>query len=69
MKFVLIIGEGATGKMTVGQELMKITELRLFHNHMPIEPVLDIFGAFNGTAIDRIRAWRSRNLRKPTATA
>lgn len=55
MKFVLIIGEGATGKMTVGQELMKITELRLFHNHMSIEPVLEIFGTFNGPAIERIR--------------
>ena len=55
MKFVLIIGEGATGKMTVGQELMKITDLRLFHNHMSIEPVLEIFGTFNGPAIERIR--------------
>ena len=34
MKLVLIIGSGAVGKMTVGQELMKITDLRLFHNHM-----------------------------------
>ena len=55
MKFVLIIGEGAVGKMTVGQELMKLTGLRLFHNHMTIEPVLEIFGSFNGKAIDRIR--------------
>ena len=39
MKLVLIIGAGAVGKMTVGQELMKITDLRLFHNHMMIEPV------------------------------
>ena len=44
MKLVLIIGAGAVGKMTVGQELMKITNLRLFHNHMMIEPVLEIFG-------------------------
>ena len=33
MKLVLIIGDGAVGKMTVGQELTKITILRLFHNH------------------------------------
>ena len=39
MKLVIIIGSGAVGKMTVGQELMKITDLRLFHNHMAIEPV------------------------------
>ena len=34
---VLILGPHAVGKMTVGQELAKITELRLFHNHMSIE--------------------------------
>lgn len=37
MKIVLLVGNGAVGKMTVGQELMKQTGLRLFHNHMPIE--------------------------------
>lgn len=36
-KFVLILGPHAVGKMTVGQELSKITGLRLFHNHMSIE--------------------------------
>src|SRR5699024_10795450 len=36
MKFVLIFGPQAVGKMTVGQELAKITELKLFHNHMTI---------------------------------
>jgi hypothetical protein len=41
--------------MTVGQELAKITNLRLFHNHMTIEPILDIFGYFNGKAITRMR--------------
>lgn len=55
MKLVLIIGSGAVGKMTVGQELMKITDLRLFHNHMMIEPVLDIFNSFNGRIIQRLR--------------
>lgn len=41
--------------MTVGQELMKITDLRLFHNHMTIEPVIEVFGQFNGKVINRIR--------------
>ena len=44
MKIVFIFGNSAAGKMTVGQELMKITDLRLFHNHMLLEPVLEIFG-------------------------
>jgi len=44
MKLLLIVGNGAVGKMTVGQELAKITDLRLFYNHMTIEPVLEVFG-------------------------
>ena len=55
MKLVLIIGAGAVGKMTVGQELMKITDLRLFHNHMMIEPVIDVFGSFKGDTITKLR--------------
>ena len=55
MKLVLIIGSGAVGKMTVGQELMKITNLRLFHNHMMIEPVIDIFGYFKVDTILKLR--------------
>jgi hypothetical protein len=43
MKFVLIFGPQAVGKMTVGHELEKITELKLFHNHMTIELVNPFF--------------------------
>ena len=55
MKLVLIVGDGAVGKMTVGQELQKITGLRLFHNHMTIEPVLEIFNDFNVDVILKLR--------------
>lgn len=55
MKLLFLIGDAAVGKMTVGQELMKQTPLRLFHNHMTIEPVLEIFGEFNSGAISRLR--------------
>ena len=55
MKLLFLIGSIAVGKMTVGQELMKITELRLLHNHMVIEPVLEIFGEFNSRIRDRLR--------------
>ncbi|MBR4081289.1 MAG: AAA family ATPase [Clostridia bacterium] len=55
MDLVLIIGAGASGKMTVGQALMQRTGYRLFHNHMMIEPVIEIFGSFNGQAINRLR--------------
>ena len=50
-----MIGNAAVGKMTVGQELMKLTGLRLFHNHMTIESVIEIFGQYNGKAINRLR--------------
>lgn len=43
MKFVLITGPPAVGKMTVGQELAKLTGLKLFHNHMSIELVHHFF--------------------------
>jgi ABC-type oligopeptide transport system ATPase subunit len=44
MKFVILIGNAAVGKMTVGRELIKITELKLFHGHMILEPILEIYG-------------------------
>ena len=43
MKFVLITGPQAVGKMTVGQELSRITGLKLFHNHMSIELLINFF--------------------------
>lgn len=53
---VIILGPHAVGKMTVGQELAKITNLRLFHNHMSIELTRKLFvhpekewGIFNET--------------------
>jgi hypothetical protein len=42
-KLVLIFGPQAVGKMTVGQELARITDLKLFHNHMTIDLVSHFF--------------------------
>lgn len=61
MKLVFILGDAAVGKMTVGQELMKITALRLFHNHMTIEPVIEIFGKYDGKTIAEMRDLIFRN--------
>ena len=55
MKLLFLIGGPATGKMTVGQELMKITDLRLFHGHMTIEPVIEVFGYLHDMASYRMR--------------
>ncbi|HDR7794156.1 TPA: AAA family ATPase [Bacillus luti] len=43
-KFVLIFGPQAVGKMTVGQELAKMTDLKLFHNHMTIDLLEPLYG-------------------------
>jgi len=55
MKFIVLFGAGAVGKMTVGQELCKITGLRLYHNHLDIELVLEVFGGRPKGVGDRIR--------------
>ena len=55
MDLIVLIGSGAVGKMTVGQELMKITDFRLFHNHMMIEPVIEVFGDYCGPVVGRLR--------------
>ena len=55
MKLLFMIGDTAVGKMTVGQELAKITDFRLFHNHMTIEPVIQLFGTYNHKVVGRLR--------------
>ena len=44
MNFIIITGPQAVGKMAVGMELAKKTDMRLFHNHMTIELAKDIHG-------------------------
>lgn len=43
MELIVIFGPSAVGKMTVGKELEKITDYKLFHNHMIIEPIYHFF--------------------------
>jgi hypothetical protein len=43
MKFIIIFGPPAVGKMTVGYELAHLTGFRLFHNHMTIDLILNFF--------------------------
>ncbi|MEZ0480340.1 AAA family ATPase [Planococcus sp. SSTMD024] len=44
MKLILLFGPPAVGKMTIGQELEKITHLKLLHNHMTIDLLHPFFG-------------------------
>lgn len=55
MKVVFIMGSTAVGKMTVGQQLAQLTNMRLCHNHTVIEPVLEVFGEFRIDVITEIR--------------
>jgi hypothetical protein len=42
-RLVVLFGPPAVGKMAVGRELARLTGMRLFHNHMTLEPVLQLF--------------------------
>ena len=55
MKLLIILGAQAVGKMTVGQELLKITNLHLLTNHTTWEFVHEHFGGDFGDASDRLR--------------
>jgi hypothetical protein len=50
---VIIFGPPAVGKMTVGLELKRLTGFRLFHNHMTVDPVIQLF-PFNSAAYRRL---------------
>lgn len=53
MKFILLFGPQAVGKMTVGQALEHKTGFKLFHNHMTIELVQPFFD-FNTPSFQRL---------------
>lgn len=43
MNLIIICGPPASGKMTVGQELQKLTDYKLFYNHLSLELVNQFF--------------------------
>jgi hypothetical protein len=43
MNLIIVFGPPAAGKMTVGQELAKLTGYKLLHNHMTIDLVTELF--------------------------
>ena len=44
---LMILGGQAVGKMTVGEELEKQTQFKLFHNHMTVELANHFYGFGN----------------------
>ena len=62
MDLVILFGPQAVGKMTVGEELQKLTGLTLFHNHMTIDLVLKFFTWDEGQ--DLIHTFRDEIMKK-----
>ena len=58
IKFVLIVGPQAVGKMTVGQALAARTGLKLFHNHETIELVRPLLSLATAEGWDLIKELR-----------
>lgn len=53
MKLIIILGPPAVGKMTIGQELEKLSGIPLLHNHMSLELVNRFFD-FSTPSFDRL---------------
>jgi AAA domain len=62
MSLVIIFGPQAVGKMTVGHALEKITDLKLFHNHMTIELVHPYFNYGTSEGKRLVRLFRNEIL-------
>lgn len=54
MHLIVLFGPPAAGKMTVGQEIATRTPYRLFHNHLSIEPFLEVFD-YGTPSFNRLR--------------
>lgn len=57
-KLIMITGPQAVGKMTVGQELAKLTDFKLFHNHMSIDLVNNFFSYSTKEGQDMVKMIR-----------
>jgi hypothetical protein len=44
VQLVFVYGQVASGKLTIGRELAKLTGLPLFHNHLVVDAVGAVFG-------------------------
>ncbi|MGA9230419.1 MAG: shikimate kinase, partial [Exiguobacterium oxidotolerans] len=68
MKFVLLLGPQAVGKMTIGQELERLTGMKLFHNHQTIDLLLPYFD-FSKPAHHRLKDLIRREMFKDMAVS
>jgi hypothetical protein len=67
MELVVLFGPPAVGKMTVGRALGALTGYRLFHNHLVIEPLLELF-EWGTPPFETLKSeWRRRVLEEAVA--
>lgn len=60
MKLIFIYGMPATGKLTVAQELAKITGYAVFHNHLVVDMLEPMFGFGSAPFVElREQIWLS----------
>ena len=67
MELVVIFGPPAVGKMTVGHELCRRTGFKLFHNHMTVEPLVDIFAWGSPSYVRLVNEFRTRIIEEAVA--
>lgn len=68
MNFIVIFGPPAVGKMTVGQELAKLTGYKLFHNHVTIDLVTEYFDFGTPQFSRLVREFRMRIIQEAAAS-
>jgi len=67
MRFLVIFGPPAVGKMTVGRAVAARSDFRLFHNHATIEPLLDVFDYGTPPFMTLMGEWRRRVVEEAAA--
>jgi hypothetical protein len=60
VELVIQFGPPPVGKMTDGYELCKLTGYKLLHNHMTVEPVIEIFPFGSPPFLRLVREFRRR---------
>jgi shikimate kinase len=58
MNLIFLYGPPATGKLTVANELVKLTGYKLFHNHLTQDLVNDIYPEFNSLRFELVHRLR-----------
>ena len=66
-RFLLLMGTPAVGKMTVGRAIAARSDLRLFHNHATIEPLLEVFDYGVPPFMRLMGEWRRRLVEEAAA--